>query len=60
MSNKLSPELLRMLQVTQAELDIWRERYPHSAGFVAEEARAKVEGREPIFGPPLVIGSAST
>lgn len=37
-----------------AELKIWRERYPDQAPFIAEEAAAKVERRDPKFGPPIV------
>jgi hypothetical protein len=40
-----------------AELAVWRERYPHSAPFIAEEARAKIDGREPQFPSPTVIGA---
>lgn len=41
-------------KIALAELRIWRTLYPDRAGFVAEEAAAKVENRDPRFGPPIV------
>lgn len=35
----------------QAEIEIWRKRHPRETQFVDEEARAKVEGREPKYQP---------
>lgn len=40
----------------QAELAIWRARFPRSAASVREEAVAKIEGREPDFGPVKIWG----
>lgn len=40
----------------QEELRIWRETYPHRAPYFAEEARAKAEGRQPNYPPPIAIG----
>ena len=39
-----------------AELEIWRKFYPHRAIYIAEEARAKVEGCEPDYPRPIAIG----
>lgn len=47
-----------MLREMGVELDLWRERYPHMAPFIHEEARATVEGREPRRLPPVVLGAA--
>lgn len=54
MAERTAKDWLRIIQETnQAELEAWRRRYPDMAGFVAEEARAKVEGREPNYGTPI-------
>lgn len=47
--------LRKAIAAQQAELEIWRERYPHSARYVSEEARAKVDGREPKRINPIGI-----
>jgi hypothetical protein len=49
--------LRQQMELVQAELRAWRRRYPYDAGFVYEEARAEVEGREPEYGPPIVRGA---
>lgn len=46
----------KTVKLLNAELDAWRRRYPDAARFVEEEARAKVEGREPNYPPPIVRG----
>lgn len=48
--------LIETMKVNRIELEIWRERYPHQAIYIAEEARAKAENREPKYLPPIVIG----
>lgn len=44
-------------KIDQEELRIWRESYPRQAANVREEARAKVECREPRFGSPHAFGA---
>lgn len=43
-------------KVQQEELRLWRTWYPIRARFIAEEARAKVEGRKPNYPPAVAIG----
>lgn len=38
------------------ELRIWRAKYPRVAFDVHEEAKAKVEGRKPVYQPPQAFG----
>ncbi|MBV6487609.1 MAG: hypothetical protein GHHEDOFH_01556 [Pseudorhodoplanes sp.] len=45
-----------IIRVDAEELRIWRERHPREALAVAEEARARIEGREPNYGPAQVFG----
>lgn len=51
-----APWFQKQIKISLAELEIWRSRHPDSAGFVTEEARAIIEGREPKFGPPIIRG----
>lgn len=48
---------LECIEIDQEELRIWRERFPRLAMSVSEEARAKIEGRDPDYGPPQMFGS---
>lgn len=48
--------LMKFVKVNDEELRIWRERYPHIAPHVREEAVAKVEGREPQYPAPQAFG----
>jgi len=56
---KQDPTFAYLCKMMQAELDVWRERYPHAAVYVSEEAAAKIEGREPRHLPSIPIGSTS-
>jgi hypothetical protein len=49
--------LNKLRQISLVELRIWRERYPHAARFVQEEAAAEVEGRLPNYPPSTCIGN---
>jgi hypothetical protein len=44
------------MKLMAAELEAWRSRHPREASYVAEEARAKVEGREPNYGQDGIWG----
>jgi hypothetical protein len=46
----------KFIEIDMEELRIWRECYRHRARYIREEAAAKVEGREPKYIPPVVIG----
>jgi hypothetical protein len=45
--------LKQRMELMAAELALWHEYYPHRRRFIEEEARAKVEKREPNYPPPV-------
>jgi hypothetical protein len=50
--NRSWPDWLRGVIGSDAEeLRIWRERFPHLARHISEEARANVQGRDPVYPP---------
>lgn len=50
-------DLIRhIISLREEELKAWRARHPREASDVLEEARAKVEGREPQYGPVRAYG----
>lgn len=55
-SNDALRFVIQGFKYDQEELRIWRERYPHRAPFISEEARSKIDGREPNWPAPYVIG----
>lgn len=52
--------LWRQHEIMRIELAIWHERYPTRRLYIQEEARARIEKREPNYPPPVCIGAALT